>query len=161
MRIWPIGRKSQPKPSLSSDDKTKAKVANAIVDLLGLQLLLLPSEHKRLEGEDGAIYRKSIGYIYGYVDAFLRIRGYDMSDTDIGVPITFHVLRKLFPDGDPARYVEFLMHNQNDENVTLGTMHGGQQCLDFSRPKADGAPMGLFRFILEDSATSRIAAQRS
>ena len=145
-------RKPQQKPHFPPDDETKAKMANGIADLLGLQLVLLPSEHKALEAENGMIYRKSIGYVYGYVDAFLRMRGYDMSETDIGVPITFQVLRKLFPDGDPVKYVDFLMHNQNDENVTLGTMHGGQQCLDYSKPRAKGAPMGLFRFMLEDRA---------
>ena len=78
-----------------------------------------------------------------------------MSDTEIGVPITFHVLRKLFQDRDASRYVEFLMHNLRDENVTLGSLHGGQQCLDYNKPNAKGTPMGLFRFLLEDSVLEK------
>ncbi|MGA8380509.1 MAG: hypothetical protein WB710_05210, partial [Stellaceae bacterium] len=91
-------------------------------------------------------------YIYGYIDAFLRMRGIDMSNIDIGPPITFHVFRKLFPERDPLWYVEFLSANLQDETVNLGMMHGGQQCIDYSKPGVEGAPMGLFRFILEESA---------
>jgi hypothetical protein len=144
-------QKMPPKPP-PTDDKMKSDLANAIASLLGIQLLLLPPEYKRIEGDGGHVYRKSIGYVYGYIDAFLRMRGYDMSDNEIGVPITFHVLRKLFPEHDPVRYVEFLAASLQDETVHLGMMHGGQLCIDYSKPEAQGAPMGLFRFILEDSA---------
>src|ERR1700730_14032620 len=144
-------RKTPPKP-LFPDDQKKSEMANAIAELLGIQLLILPPEHKRIENDHGHIYRKSIGYIYGYIDAFLRMRGIDMSNTESGVPITFHVFRKLFPERDPLRYVEFLSANLQDETVNLGMMHGGQQCVDYSKPGVEGAPMGLFRFILEESA---------
>jgi hypothetical protein len=74
-----------------------------------------------------------------------------MSDTDLGVRITFHVFRKLFPEQDPTKYVEFLMRNLNDEMVALGMMAGGQQYLDFQKPQREGdVAMGLARFILED-----------
>jgi hypothetical protein len=72
-----------------------------------------------------------------------------MADTDIGVPITFHVFRKLFPNYDATTYVQFLMRNLNDEMVALGSMAGGQQFLDYSKPDSTGAPLGLARFILE------------
>ena len=144
-------QKRPPKPHFP-DDQKKSDLANAIAGLLGIQLILLPPEHKRIEDDNGHIYRKSIGYVYGYTDAFLRMRGYDMSNSEIGIPITFHVLRKLFPEHDPVRYVEFLAASLQDETVHLGMMHGGQQCLDYSKPEAKGAPMGLFRFILEDGA---------
>jgi len=144
-------KKAAPQPRFP-DDQKKSDMANAIAGLLGIQLLILPPEHKHIEDDSGNIYRKSIGYIYGYVDAFLRMRGLDMSDSEIGVPITFHVFRKLFPERDPLRYVEFLSANMRDETVHLGMMHGGQQCIDYSKPGVEGAPMGLCRFILEESA---------
>ena len=72
-----------------------------------------------------------------------------MSDSDLSVPLTFHVLRKLFPGGDPTKYVDFLIQNLTDEMVTLGCMEGGQQYLDYRKPNTGGSPMGLARFILE------------
>jgi hypothetical protein len=130
-----------------ADDATKAKLVDAITSLLSLQLVIVPNPS--IEDTHGKINRKAIGYIYGYVDAFLRTRGYDMADTDIGVPVTFHVLRKLFPNHNATNYVEFLMQNLNDEMVALGCVAGGQQFLDYSKPNSTGAPMGLARFILE------------
>jgi hypothetical protein len=150
--MFGLFRQKVPSRPPHPDDQTKAGLANAIAALLGIQLLLLPPEHKKIEDDNGHIYRKSIGYVYGYVDAFLRMKGYDMADSEIGIPITFHVLRKLFPDHDTVRYMEFLAASLQDETVHIGMMHGGQQCLDYSKPKVKGAPMGLFRFILEDGA---------
>lgn len=77
-----------------------------------------------------------------------------MSDVEIGPPITFHVLRKLFPDrgaDDARRYMEFLIHNMRDQVVAMGMMVGGQQFLDYFNKKFDGVAMGLARFILEES----------
>jgi hypothetical protein len=141
-----------PRPGAPPNDETKVDMANTIADLLRIQLAILPQEYKAIEDNQGHIYRKSIGYVYGYIDSFLTTIGYDMSDMDIGVPITFHVLRKLFPNGRAERYIEFLMHNMNDPKVVIGTMHGGQQWLDYGKPGSKGAPMGLFSFILEERA---------
>jgi hypothetical protein len=145
-------RKPKPKTRLPSDDETKAEIANTIADLLRLQLMLLPPEYDGIDDDRGIIFRKSIGSVYGYIDSILTTMGYDMGDNDVGIPITFHVLRKLFPNGRAERYVEFLMYNMNDEKVVLGMMHGGQQWLDYGRPESKGVAMGLFQFILEDRA---------
>jgi len=96
-----------------ADDATKAKFVDAITSFLSLQLFIVPNPS--IEDTHGKINRKAIAY--GYIDAFLRTRGYDMADTDIGVPVTFHVLRKLFPNYNATNYVEFLMQNMNDEMV--------------------------------------------
>ena len=70
------GRKpQQPKPQSQPDDETKAAFANAIAALLDVQLTPLPPEDKRIEDQQGNIFRKSIGYVYGFIDAFLRTRG--------------------------------------------------------------------------------------
>jgi hypothetical protein len=150
--MFGLFRKKTPPKTLFPDDQKKSDMANAIAELLGIQLLILPPEHKRIENDDGHIYRKAVGYIYGYIDAFPRMRGLDMSNIEIGPPIIFHVFRKLFPECDPLRYVEFLSANLRDETVNLGIMHGGQQCIDYSKPGVGGAPIGLSRFILEESA---------
>jgi hypothetical protein len=148
-------QKTPPKPP-HPDDQTMSKLANGIAGLLEVQLLLLPPEYKRLAGDGGHIYRKSIGYVYGYIDAILRMKGYDMADSEIGIPITFHVLRKLFPDCDTVPYMEFLVENLRDETVRLGMMHGGRQWFDYNKPNAKGTPMGLFRFIMEDCALQTV-----
>src|SRR5437870_12838974 len=77
-----------------ADDATKAKFVDAITSFLSLQLFIVPNPS--IEDTHGKINRKAIAYIYGYIDAFLRTRGYDMADTDIAVPVAIHVLRKLF-----------------------------------------------------------------
>ena len=129
------------------NDATKMQLEGTITSLLALQLLILPNP--QIEDASGNINRKALGYIYGHIDAFLRTRGYDMADSDLSVPLTFHVLRKLFPTGNPTRYMDFLIHNLTDEMVTLGCMEGGQQYLDYRKPNTGGSPMGLARFILE------------
>jgi hypothetical protein len=139
-----------PTPRKTPDNAAKVEIANNIADLLGVQLMILPEEYKDIEDKQGRIFRKYIGYVYGYIDAVLTTMGYDMSDMDIGVPITFHVLRKLFPNGRAERYIDFLIHNTNDPQVVIGTMHGGQQWFDYAKPGSKGAPMGLFGFILEE-----------
>jgi hypothetical protein len=132
------------------DDTTLVKLSDTVADFLKLQLLIVPDA--TLESTNGKIYPKSIGYIYGYVDAFLTVSGYDMSDTEIGPPITFHVLRKVFDlDADTTRrYMEFLISNMRDQTVGMGMMVGGQQFLDYLNKKFDGVAMGLARFILEE-----------
>jgi len=119
----------------------------AITSLLAVQLLILPNP--QIEDDNGNINRKALGYIYGHIDAFLITRGYDTSDSDMSVPLTFQVLRKLFPIGNPTKYMDFLIHNLTDEMVTLGCMEGGQPYLDYQKPNTGGSPMGLARFILE------------
>jgi hypothetical protein len=132
------------------DDAVKVQLESAITSLLSLQILILPDP--QIEDANGNINRKALGYIYGHIDAFLRTRGYDMADSEMSVPLTFHVLRKLFPAGNPTRYLEFLIHNLDDQMVTLGCMAGGQQYLDYRKPNTEGSPMGLARFILEAMA---------
>ena len=71
-----------------------------------------------------------------------------MSDTSVGIPITFQVLKNLFP-GREERYTQYLANNMGvDEVVTLGALTGGQQYIDFVKKKIE-APMGLARYILE------------
>jgi hypothetical protein len=38
---------------------------------------------------------------------------------------------------------------QSDALLNAGMMHGGQQYLDYSKPGASGAAMGLARFMIE------------
>ena len=75
-----FGRKPQPKPQ--PDDETMSKLSTMISDLLSVQLMILPSP--RIEDERGKIFPKSIGYVYGYTDAFLTATGYNMSDLEVG-----------------------------------------------------------------------------
>ena len=75
-----------------------------------------------------------------------------MSDTAIGIPITFQVFRRLYP-GRELQYTQFLFdHMGKDEMVTLGAIHGGQQYITYSKPGTEGAPMGLARFLIDGDA---------
>jgi hypothetical protein len=87
--------------------------------------------------------------VYGFIDAALRVRGQDMADMSIGVPITYQVIRNLWPEHVNA-YMDFLVKNiGSDELMNVGMMHGGQQYLDYRKPGRSGVPMGLARFMIE------------
>jgi hypothetical protein len=93
---------------------------------------------------------RALGYIYGFVDAALRTTGQDMADNTVGVPITFQVLRKVFP-GNEQEYLEFLRVNiGNDAVMMSAVMYGGQQYIDFNNGKLV-APMGLAKTLLSSS----------
>ena len=129
------------------DDKRKSEFARAVSEMLATQTAVAPRDS--LEDADGHINRRAIGYIYGFVDCALRSVGEDMANIAIGVPITHHVIRALFP-GREQLYMDFLIKNLKDEMVVLGMMTGGQQYADFIiKPGAQGVPMGLAKFILQ------------
>src|SRR5690349_2246365 len=100
------------KPPLADEKKI---VANVIADLLQVQLSLL--DKFGIKYDRSNVNHKAIGYIYGFTDAFLTLGGHDMSDLDVGMPITFHVFRKIFPGHNASDYIEFLMRNMHDDLV--------------------------------------------
>jgi hypothetical protein len=100
--IWnPFGRK----PKSAMTDEQKFALANSISELLKLQLMVV--DNNSIQSPAGGPKRKAIGYVYGYIDAVLRTKGWDMADTDVGVPITYQVIRRLWP-GKEAEYMSFL-----------------------------------------------------
>jgi hypothetical protein len=135
------------------DDAAKAETAAAIADMLKIQLILVGN--KTIEDEHGHLKRKALGYVYGYTDAALRIRGHDMADISIGVPITFQVIRKLWPQ-HANKCMDYLVKNINSDTLMMaGVMQGGQQYLDFRKHGSARPPMGLARSIIEgDDAQS-------
>lgn len=129
-------------------DAQKADFAKAIAELLSVQLLMVGD--KTIESEAGGPKPKAIGYVYGFVDAVLRTKGWDMADLDIGIPVTFHVLRRLWP-GKEQEYLTFLVEHLKDPHVQVGCLHGGQQCLDMLKAESsEKVPMGLARNILTE-----------
>lgn len=90
---------------------------------------------------------RALGYIYGFIDAALRTIGEDMADTAIGVPVTFHVLRGLFPGQEQDCLNVLLDKLGTDEIVMAAVQHGGQQYLDFDNGRL-AAPMGLARILV-------------
>ena len=135
------------------DDAAKTKFIDAIVGLLEVQKVV--AGKASIDDGTGHPKRKAIGYVYGYIDAALRSIGQDMSDVSVGVPITFQVIRKLWPDR-AAAYTDFLAKNiRSDELIMIGVMHGGQQYVEYSKPGAPGAPMGLARFMVKGDETGR------
>lgn len=87
------------------DDEKKAKFVDAIASMLEVQMAFVPGQS--VEDESGEVNPKAIGYIYGFIDAALQTIGQDMSDQNIGIPITFRVLGRLFP-GREQKYLSFL-----------------------------------------------------
>jgi hypothetical protein len=135
------------------DDAAKMEFATLIADLLALQLIV--AGDVSIEDEQGLLKRKALGYVYGFVDASLRVKGHDMADLSIGVPILFHVFRKLWPN-HAEKCLDFVVKNgASDALMMAGVMRGGQQYLDHQKPDAAGVPMGLGIFMIEgDKAPS-------
>jgi hypothetical protein len=129
-------------------DVQKDAFAEAIAEMLKIQLIAVGE--KTIDSDAGGPKPKAIGYVYGYVDAVLRTKGWDMADTEIGIPITFHVLRRLWP-GKEREYTDFLAEHLSDPVVAAGCMHGGQQYVDSLKAENSGnVQMGLARYILTE-----------
>ena len=69
-----------------------------------------------------------------------------MSDAEVGPPITFHVLRTLWP-GKEADYYDFVVDNLSDNAVNAGMLRGGQQYTDWAKGRMSGVPTGLAKLI--------------
>ena len=134
------------RPTMS--DEQKSVYADMIGDLLELQLVVVGDS--KMDSQAGGPKPKAIGYVYGYVDAVLRTKGLDMADSEIGPPITFQVVRRLWP-GKEREYFDFLAEHLSDPVVGGGMMHGGQQYIDSLKAEnSENAKMGLARYILTE-----------
>jgi hypothetical protein len=142
----------------SWDDAKKLKFATAIAGMMERQLLV--AGNASIEDEQGYPKRKALGYVYGYIDASLRLKGQDIKDMSIGPPIIYQVIRKLWPQR-VNEYMDFLAKNLvSDELMHVGIMHGVQQCLDYRNGKfrsgvrfGSAEPMGLALFMLDPDWT--------
>src|SRR4030081_3480750 len=93
------------------DETTKARVKTRIVNLLHEQLSVLPDA--AIEDGSGDLNRQAVGYVYGYVNAYLKAR-YHLEPSDIGVALTSEVLAILFSRHAAPEYSQFLIRNMLD-----------------------------------------------
>lgn len=129
------------------DDAKKSELANVIAGYLEVQVSR--AAKGAIEDENGGPKREAVGYVYGVIDAALRLEKLNMSDLSVGVPVTFHVLRRLWSD-HATEYLEFLVKNiGKDPLVMLGAVRGGQEFVDFIKSGGKEAPMGLAEFLIE------------
>ena len=141
-----MSRASQLSKRRTFTDQDKNKFVDSIATILSTQLTVTGGTS--IDDDQGAVNRRALGYIYGFIDAALRIRGQDMADIEVGMPITFQVLRRLFP-GKERQYLGLLAGALRSDPVVMATIQeGGQQYLDWINGKL-AAPMGLARAILE------------
>lgn len=127
----------------------KTELADRLALLLSVQMLGPRCDGAtKIESSGGSINRKAIGYIYGFIDCALQCRGEDITNLDVGLPIVFHAMRKLFPGHEQA-YIDFLMSNMEDEVTVLGMMSGGQEYQEFLHDKK--APWGLAKLISQET----------
>jgi hypothetical protein len=138
--VWPFKKKQ------TFNDAQKSRFVQVISSDLEMQKIA--GGDCSIEDSKGRPNGKAIGYVYGYIDAALQTIGQDMSDTSIGVPITYQVLNRLFP-GRGEDYTRFLIDHMEDKAVTLGIMTGGQQFIKYIKPGSKGVPMGFARFIMQ------------
>ncbi len=129
----------------SLNDEELNKLTALIGDVLAIQLSIFGPSIPDLAAPEGA---RALGYVYGFVDAALRSKGQDMADLKIGVPVTYQVLRRVFPGREDV-YLEFIGNSLNHDGIMMsGITLGGQQCLDWLNGKLQ-APMGLARCIVD------------
>ncbi len=127
------------------DDAAINDLAYNIAAMLNVQVAMAGDRNFDLATPQGT---KALGYVYGFIDAALRFRGQDMADLSIGIPVTYQVLRKVFP-GYEKKYLEFMLQSiQNDPNMRTGIMTGGQEYFDWINKKLN-APIGLGRYLIE------------
>lgn len=132
------------------DPTEKTDLADQLALILSVQMSILGMRADgvtKIENSIGRINRKAIGYIYGFIDCALQHRGEDITDLDVGLPVLYHSIRKLFP-GHEQSYIDFLMSHMEDEITVLGMLAGGQEYLDLIIN--DRAPFGLFKFIVQE-----------
>jgi hypothetical protein len=130
------------------DDAAKLRIAEAIA----LQLIVqkkTAGTNATIDDSNGHPKHRALGYVYGYIEAALRANGHDMADTAIGAPITYHVLRRLWPDRVNDCMRVLLGNLRTDQQMVAAIMHGGQQCLDYRKPGVTDEPMGLALFLIE------------
>jgi hypothetical protein len=132
----------------SLDDATKLGLAEAIVVELMPQKKLAGAQ-AAIDDRNGHPKLRALGYVYGYIDAALRTDGHDIADTSIGIPITYHVLRRLWPDRVNDCMRALLANLRTDQRMMAAIKHGGHQCLDFRKSGVSEVPMDLARFLIE------------
>jgi hypothetical protein len=127
------------------DDAAMDSLARSIAQVLSVQIAAVGGRAPNLATCHGA---KALGYVYGFIDAGLRAVGQDMADMSVGVPVTYQVLRYVFPDSEDS-YLEFIARSiKTDRTMMAGVMLGGQQYIYWINGKMK-APMGLARCLIE------------
>jgi len=127
------------------DKISKARVKTRIANLLHDQLSILPDV--AIEDSSGELNRKAVGYVYGYVNGYLKAR-FDLEPSYTGVAVTSEVLEVLFPRYNAAEYSQFLMRNMNDRLVVSGKKAGNREFQDYL-DNSNAAPVGLARNVLQ------------
>jgi hypothetical protein len=138
------------------DDAAKMQCAEQIARVLEWELIFMRAMKAEeghppdIEDKNGSPKRRALGYVYGVIDAALRWRGHDIADMEIGPPITFQVLRKLWP-GREQKLFEFIIRRieERDGLFAAGMNRGGQGYLDKVNGKHPGSAMGLGILITE------------
>jgi hypothetical protein len=136
------------------DDAAKLALAEDIANQLIAQAKAA-GPRATIDDSDGQPKRRPLGYVYGYIEASLSTSGHNVADTSIGAPITYHVLRRLWPDrvNDCMRV---LFNNLNTDRQMMAAMkYGGKQCLDHRRQGSSDSQTGLAHLLIEgDKPTS-------
>jgi hypothetical protein len=135
------------KPKCPSDSEMQS-FAELISKPLELQLGLAAKMLTAGRSNDPSLINpnpRALGYVYGWSDAFLRVRGWDMANTSVGVPVLFQVFRRLWP-GQEGQLINFVTDHLRDSSMMAGMMHGGQQYLDWKNQKL--SPTGLTQSVI-------------
>jgi hypothetical protein len=136
------------------DDAAKFALAEDIATQLIIQTKTA-GPRATIDDSDGHPKRGPLGYVYGYIEAALRTHGHNAADTSIGAPITYHVLRRLWPDrvNDCMR---LLFNNLNtDQQMMAAIRYGEKQCLDYRRQGVSDVPTGLAHLLIEGNKPQR------
>jgi hypothetical protein len=131
-------------------EKSFKETADFVYELLVLQTVILRDDQIFL-CKDKNVNSKALGYVFGFLDAFLQVKGLDIRNSE-GQPIMLYLLSRLVPKEveSTGSYVIYLQsHMRDDPDVLNGVQLGGKQALDFINKKAP--IMGFAKSLLEYS----------
>ena len=122
-------------------DAEKLEIVGVIADLLGFQLAF--ADDQTIEDPAGSPQAQSTRLCIRIDRRSPSCEGAGrMADISIGVPITFQVIRRLWP-AHVNKIMDYLVNNiGTDPLMMTGVMLGGQQYLDFVKHGSDSTPLG-------------------
>src|SRR5262245_35761228 len=100
---WKGGRTRVP-----SKEEQFRTIAALAFDCLNMQRIFIHNDEYFIEDRNGNINGKALGYVFGFLDAFLQTKRLDIRDPE-GQATLLHLLARLFP-AEAARAGTFLMH---------------------------------------------------
>ncbi|ASJ37526.1 hypothetical protein TI24_07855 [Vibrio vulnificus] len=129
---YDVVNEKTPSPQNNAIDEIVSTSINALSSLLQMQQMLMTSENGSLPSKSKDEW--SIGYIAGYVDAYLQLKGISFNSTPkIAMYIMASVFISLYGEMEGHNLFNRFLDLQDDRDLTnlQGQKIGGEEMMDF------------------------------